>query len=870
MKKFENNYPKSSGKSPLSSRMFLKIFGWRIFAPWEGTVARFPSMFLKILWPPLWRAKVKPFFSNTEIACAAVTRGNLGTVLSGERNLNRRKNGVFRFFYFFFFGKPVLDMELDSIMDVGKRFFIGVALAVTALERGARHKIARFVFFEDNREMIGMSRFHTASIANTVFLSIFLFASLLLPSVTYASAIIAQPDNTGLVGYWSFDASTINGTTVKDMSGKGNNGTLVGSPTSVPGVINQALEFDGSTSYVNASSFAATLSSATLTAWIKLNSFTSWHGIIFSRGPATGLSLGNTNTLAYTWNNAANTYNFVGPLLTTGQWEFVAVSVSPTQATLYASLKGVLNSATNIYSHSPTTIPSGSLRIGDDNCCSNRFLNGSIDEVRIYNRALTAAQVATLYNDSKAAHVADTNKTTLSSGLVGYWPLDGDTINWKANTTADMSGNNNTGTLVGMSTTTSPVAGKIGGALGFNGTSSYISVNSSSSLTPGTSNFSLSLWVYPSQSHEDLINNSNNNGASFTAGYALILRSGCIFGSGGNVQFDMANGTSHDTGICSASSIPLNNWSHITVVVSRLNTISIYINGRFDKSIATSLTGSVTPGTFSIGKGIWTAYLSGKLDDVRIYNRALSANEVKQLYALGSANIAHSNTVTLSTGLVGYWPLDGEDINWKTYQVQERSGNNVTTFIASYGGLSALSTTTAPVAGKIGQALNLRGGVSSGDALGFLASSVHLSTAATFAAWIKMSAYPSARMGIIADRQGSTGVGFDLSGSGDLCGQGKLEIWEGNSGNTCGIATLALNTWYHVTAVLNGTARTIYVNGVLDSNTSGAWTWPGGTAFIGSGNNSANYFFSGSLDDVRIYNRALSANEVKQLYLTGK
>ena len=63
---------------------------------------------------------------------------------------------------------------------------------------------------------------------------------------------------------------------------------------------------------------------------------------------------------------------------------------------------------------------------------------------------------------------------SLSNGLVGYWPLDGAVTNWTANTTRDLSGNNNTGTLVSLATTTAPAAGKIGQALKFNGGSSYI------------------------------------------------------------------------------------------------------------------------------------------------------------------------------------------------------------------------------------------------------------------------------------------------------------------------------------------------------------------------------------------------------------
>jgi hypothetical protein len=65
----------------------------------------------------------------------------------------------------------------------------------------------------------------------------------------------------------------------------------------------------------------------------------------------------------------------------------------------------------------------------------------------------------------------------------------------------------------------------------------------------------------------------------------------------------------------------------------------------------------------------------GAIDDVRIYNRALSTQEVALLYALGQVKVAHSDTVAVQNGLVGYWPLDGNTTSWKTDTTQDVSGN---------------------------------------------------------------------------------------------------------------------------------------------------------------------------------------------------
>src|ERR1700681_2892426 len=88
--------------------------------------------------------------------------------------------------------------------------------------------------------------------------------------------------------------------------------------------------------------------------------------------------------------------------------------------------------------------------------------------------AITAALFAFPLAAAASAVVGHSNTVALTNGLVGYWSMDGSSINWTTNTMADLSGQGNAGTLVGMSTTSSPVAGKIGGALKFDGATTYI------------------------------------------------------------------------------------------------------------------------------------------------------------------------------------------------------------------------------------------------------------------------------------------------------------------------------------------------------------------------------------------------------------
>ena len=99
--------------------------------------------------------------------------------------------------------------------------------------------------------------------------------------------------------------------------------------------------------------------------------------------------------------------------------------------------------------------------------------DGSIDDVRVYNRALTATEVAGLYQSGLAKINSSQSPGTLSQGLVGWWTMDGADTVWSSPTAGveyDRSGNGNTGTLTNMTRSGSPTVGKIGQALKFDGT----------------------------------------------------------------------------------------------------------------------------------------------------------------------------------------------------------------------------------------------------------------------------------------------------------------------------------------------------------------------------------------------------------------
>jgi hypothetical protein len=189
------------------------------------------------------------------------------------------------------------------------------------------------------------------------------------------------------------------------------------------------------------------------------------------------------------------------------------------------------------------------------------------------------------------------NYLTLSRGLVGYWPLDGKTTNWATGKTNDLSGHGNTGQLINMSTSTSPVPGKIGGALKFNGSTSYVSEGTSISNIQ-----SVAFWAKATTGvSQGLI---NLTGSSV---YISTNASSVISGTGFTSPTYYVDGLASTTpGLYDA------NWHHIVVTG----------------------TAAITGSQIEVGRAN-SVYFGGTIDDVRVYNRALSASEVQELYSMG-------------------------------------------------------------------------------------------------------------------------------------------------------------------------------------------------------------------------------------------
>ena len=230
---------------------------------------------------------------------------------------------------------------------------------------------------------------------------------------------------------------------------------------------------------------------------------------------------------------------------------------------------------------------------------------------------------------SQTAQVGD-----ISSGLVAHWKFDEGT-----GTTAGDSVGSNNGTLTNGPTWT---AGKVGsGSLNFDGSDDRVTAPDSNSLS-NVSAITVAVWVYPHQwkanSFEPIINKGSNG--------AVADREWRLRNSAGMLAWHISN-DGQDPGSASlefpSSQIPPNVWTHVVATYDDNNNdqLAVYINGSLYKT-ATGEPGGIYNGSAALGVGGYyntTAdSFDGVVDDVRIYNRALSVNDIAALYAQGGGS----------------------------------------------------------------------------------------------------------------------------------------------------------------------------------------------------------------------------------------
>jgi len=422
-------------------------------------------------------------------------------------------------------------------------------------------------------------------------------------------------------------------------------------------------------------------------------------------------------------------------------------------------------------------------------------------------------------------------------GLVGHWTMDRAHI--VGHTILDRSGQGNDGELMGGPAISD---GVVVDALNMDGANDYVRVSDDNSLDPD--HMTISAWIkHPSTSSWIAIVDKRDSGAD---GYDLYIA------QGSSAAWFRINGYALE----GDRAIDDDLW-HYVVGVYDGGSLDLYIDGVQDATRSASETKIDTTGVLAIGARYDSGHLfSGLIDDVQIYDRALSPEEIRQNYlriSCGNGVCDSEETYELcpqDCNLAAHWTMDLRDI--KNGVIYDRSG------LRNDGQLRGGPTTTT---GVLDEALLLDG------ANDYVLVDDHASLDPphiTLSAWIK---HPTTTSWIaIVDKRDSGADGYDL-----FITQGGSQAWfRVNSYGLAGTTAIDDDLWHHVVGVYDGDSLTLYVDGMADGSMSTGQTTLNTVQDLRIGSRySGEYLFSGLIDDVKIFSRALSPGEVMLEYLNG-
>jgi RHS repeat-associated protein len=416
----------------------------------------------------------------------------------------------------------------------------------------------------------------------------------------------------GLVAAYGFDEGS--GASVGDASGSGNAGTISGASWSTSGKFGNALDFDGVNDRVtvpDSDSLDLTSSGMTLSAWIKPDAVDDYRTVLMKEGST------NYSYTLYSSTNTGDRPSFefqnnqlLGPsALSTGAWAHLAATYDGAMMRIY--INGVQVGTDPDTDAIPVT--SNQLSIGR-NTIWGEYFDGLIDEVRIYDRTLTPAEIQT----DKDTAVAE--QTGGSSGGGGGEPPEGLVAAYgfdegSGASVGDASGSGNAGTISGASWSTS---GKFGNALDFDGVNDRVTVPDSDSLDLTSSGMTLSAWIKP-DAVDDYRTVLMKEGST---NYSYTLYSST--NTGDRPSFEFQNNQ-----LLGPSALSTGAWAHLAATYDGAM-MRIYINGVQVGTDPDTDAIPVTSNQLSIGRNtIWGEYFDGLIDEVRIYDRTLTPAEIQ-------------------------------------------------------------------------------------------------------------------------------------------------------------------------------------------------------------------------------------------------
>ncbi len=453
--------------------------------------------------------------------------------------------------------------------------------------------------------------------------------------------------------------------------------------------------------------------------------------------------------------------------------------------------------------------------------------DGFIDDVRIFNRSLSDADVVRV------------------AGLASHWKLDEGT----GNISDDVSGNKNKGTLNNGVRWTS---GKIGTALDFDGIDDYVKVDpGNTSLANINNSFVISFWAYPRSTHE--IDPESVTGIAGVSGQRYAFEPLWLGGNDAGVGVSVGtNGISvyeHGPSYMPAVLVyptQINEWTHIAVVYFQKQP-HLYVNGTLLRSGAFSPRNKLVPIPNTFGGPYYVSgHYDGLIDDVRIYDNVNMAG------------------VPAMMGLAAQWKCDEKtgDILW------DHSGNS------NHGQLKPVDMWSS---GKMAGGVNFDG-VDDHVLLSSYARMENLkqiSNTFTIAFWANARSTHEIDVESTTGYSGTTGQryafeplwrGGNDAGAGVSVGWNGVSVYEHAGGYMPPLLVhqTYMPGWNHIAVVYINKQPRLYINGQLVR--VGLTSTRTNVVPMASALGAVSYGkFDGLLDDARIYSYALSPSDLQRI-----
>ena len=488
-----------------------------------------------------------------------------------------------------------------------------------------------------------------------------------------------------------------------DTVGPNSPGTVLGSIQFVTAEVGEGIKFDGTNGLVVADNNTldfGTTDSFTIEAWVRVDGvFPNDSLLVDKRQPGGGLGYGfgvlgsnfgvdTRRFYIFTQDGTHTVQALTAPVLD-GNFHHLAAVLDRANISLAIYLDGVLQQ-TNSSAPLGSTANSGRFFMGhqslDVPSTTGVPFNGVIDELSIYHRALAANEIAALFAAGSAGKCVS-DCAPIPAGLIHWYRGEADGT--------DSAGTNNGSLESGV---TAGNVGRVGGAFRFNGTNGGVNLGNVPDLdfAPGSS-FTIEAWINPFgptiQQAQYIV--ALNYDCSPTDQELAMYNTGI---DAGKVGFFIRDANFVGVNTLSPAPLTTNTFHHVAgvrEVVGSTKTLKLYVDGVLVATNSDTTTGALAgSGADCIGRRFPcpdASNFNGLIDEVSIYNRALTANEVVALFAAGSAGKCGAPSLTIfrspTNTVIVSWPSPstGFGLQQNTNSVSSINWSNVTTGILDDG-----------------------------------------------------------------------------------------------------------------------------------------------------------------------------------------